>query len=106
MEVPDPDDAPATLGRDAYRIVQEALTNVRKHASGTTALVQLTGAPGSGLHISVSNPQPLRAATTPGLPGAGAGLVGLQERVSLSGGTLVHGPDGAGGFVVEADLRW
>ncbi len=106
MEVTDPDSAPAALGRDAYRIVQEALTNVGKHASGTPALVELTGAPGRGLHVSVSNPQPLRTASTPRLPGAGAGLLGLQERVSLAGGTLVHGTDDAGGFVVEADLQW
>jgi signal transduction histidine kinase len=42
----------------------------------------------------------------PALPGSGAGLLGLQERVTLAGGVLVHGPDGAGNFMVEADLRW
>jgi signal transduction histidine kinase len=40
------------------------------------------------------------------LPGAGAGLLGLQERVALAGGTLVLGPDGSGDFVVEAELTW
>ena len=42
----------------------------------------------------------------PTLPGSGAGLLGLQERVTLAGGTLVHGPDGSGDFVVDAELPW
>ena len=100
------DDVPAPLGRDAYRIVQEALTNVAKHARGTEARVRITGAPGAGLHISVRNRQPVPANTSPALPGAGAGLLGLQERVALAGGTLVLGPDGSGDFVVEAELTW
>ncbi len=106
VHVTDPDRAPAALGRDAYRIVQEALTNVGKHASGTTARVQVTGAPGDGLHISVRNSASVLAQGGPALPGSGAGLLGLQERVALAGGTLGHGPDGSGGFVVEADLPW
>jgi len=100
------DEAPATLGRDAYRIVQEALTNVGKHANGHAVRVRVTGAPGDGLHISVRNRQPVPAYTPPTLPGAGAGLLGLQERVELAGGTLVLGPDGSGDFVVEAELTW
>jgi len=40
------------------------------------------------------------------VPGSGAGLLGLQERVDLAGGTLVHGPDSTGDFVVEAHLPW
>ena len=96
---------PAALGRDAYRIVQEALTNVRKHALGTAARVRVTGAPDGGLHISVRNRQPVRRTPDRRCPGSGAGLLGLQERVALAGGTLVHGPDGSGDFVVEAELR-
>jgi signal transduction histidine kinase len=106
MQVTDPDTVPATLGRDAYRIVQEALTNVGKHASGAPARVRVVGAPGQGLHVSVRNPNAVPVPQRSALPGAGAGLLGLQERVQLSGGTLVHGPDGSGDFVVEADLRW
>ena len=98
--------APSSLGRDAYRIVQEALTNIRKHASGTTARVRVTGAPGDGLHVSVRNRQPVQAHLGPALPGSGAGLLGLQERVALAGGTLVHGPDESGDFVVDAELKW
>jgi len=106
MQVEHVDAAPSTLGRDAYRIVQEALTNIGKHASGTAARVQVTGAPGDGLRVSVRNRRPLHAHAGPALPGSGAGLLGLQERVALAGGTLVHGPDGSGDFVVEADLQW
>jgi signal transduction histidine kinase len=106
MHVERIDDVPAALGRDAYRIVQEALTNVGKHAHGTTARVRVTGAPDDGLHISVRNRQPVSAVTTPTLPGSGAGLLGLQERVALAGGTLVVGFDGSGDFVVEAALTW
>jgi signal transduction histidine kinase len=106
IDVHDVGTVPATLGRDAYRIVQEALTNVGKHASGAAAFVKVTGAVGQGLHVSVRNPISVAAARSPVLPGSGAGLLGLQERVQLSGGTLVHGPDGSGEFVVEADLTW
>ena len=106
MRVGHADDVPSALGRDAYRIVQEALTNIGKHASGSTAWVRVTGGPDGGLHVSVRNRKPLRASTGPALPGSGAGLLGLQERVALAGGTLVHGPDGSGDFVVDAELQW
>jgi signal transduction histidine kinase len=106
MRVERPDTVPGGLGRDAYRIVQEALTNMGKHAHGTAALVRVTGAVDSGLHISVRNRLPIHAPAEPALPGSGAGLLGLQERVTLAGGTLVHGPDGSGDFVVDAELRW
>ncbi|MCU1486868.1 MAG: two-component sensor histidine kinase [Actinomycetia bacterium] len=113
MRVDQAEAAPGALGRDAYRIVQEALTNVGKHAGGTQARVCVTGAPDRGLRVTVRNRLPIRVPAGPGLPGAGsslpgagAGLLGLRERVTLAGGVLVHGPDGAGDFVVEADLRW
>ena len=106
MQVDHADAAPGALGRDAYRIVQEALTNIGKHARSTEGRVRLSGAPDRGLHVSIRNRLSVRATPAPALPGAGAGLLGLQERVTLAGGVLVHGPDGAGNFVVEADLRW
>ena len=106
MDVDHVDDVPGTLGRDAYRIVQEALTNIGKHASGTDSWVRVTGSPDAGLHVNVRNRQPIHAPTGPALPGSGTGLLGLQERVALSGGTLVHGPDGLGSFVVDAELQW
>ncbi len=106
MNVERRDEVPPALGRDAYRIVQEALTNVGKHAHGSPARVRVTGAPEQGLHISVRNQQPRVAGSALALPGSGAGLLGLQERVALAGGTLLHGPDNSGDFVVEAELTW
>jgi signal transduction histidine kinase len=106
LQVEEPEAAPGALARDAYRIVQEALTNVGKHSSGSTARVRVTGAPNRGLQVSVRNRQPVHAQSGPTLPGSGAGLLGLQERVDLAGGTLVHGPDGSGDFAVEAELPW
>ena len=106
MRVEHQDAVPSALGRDAYRIVQESLTNIGKHASGAPARVRIAGAPDNGLHVSVRNHQPVHAQIGPTLPGSGAGLLGLQERVALSGGTLVHGPDGSGDFVVDAVLQW
>jgi len=106
MQVEQPDAAPSGLGRDAYRIVQEALTNIGKHAHGTAGQVRVTGAAHSGLYVSVRNRLPVHAHAGPTLPGSGAGLLGLQERVTLAGGTLTHGPDGSGDFVVDAELRW
>jgi signal transduction histidine kinase len=98
--------APGPLGRDAYRIVQEALTNISKHARGTLAQVRVAGAPYRGLHVCVRNPPAVGAHDRPAPPGSGTGLLGLQERVTLANGVLVHGPDASGDFVVEADLPW
>lgn len=100
------DQLPPPLGRDAYRIVQEALTNVRKHAHGSPARVRISGSPGRDLHVSIRNRQAMAAHAVPSLPGSGAGLLGLQERVALAGGSLKVGPDHGGDFVVEAELTW
>jgi signal transduction histidine kinase len=102
--VTDPAAVPASVGRTAYRIAQEALTNARKHAPGTEVTVSVEGAPGDGLTISVRNPAP-EGEVTP-VPGSGQGLIGLTERATLTGGRLEHGPEGDGGFVVRAWLPW
>jgi signal transduction histidine kinase len=95
---------PGATGRVAYRVVQEALTNARRHAPGSRIDLVLDGAPGDGLRIEVVNPASGRAyAGSP--PGSGLGLVGLAERVELAGGRLVHGP-AAGRFRLEARLPW
>lgn len=99
------DEAPGPLGRDAYRIVQEALTNVSRHATAAATDVHLSGGPGRGLRVVVRNRLPLHPAPTD-LPGAGRGLVGLVERAEIGGGCLRHGADGRGDFVVEAHLVW
>jgi signal transduction histidine kinase len=97
---------PDLVGRHALRIVQEALTNARKHAASAPVDVRIEGAPGSGLMIEVRNPAPVLAAGGPKIPGSGAGLVGLAERVTLSGGHLEHGLDEHGEFRLRARLPW
>jgi signal transduction histidine kinase len=97
--------APAAPGRTAYRIVQETLTNARKHAPGTEVTVRLRGGPARGLTVEVSNPVPAATAVVPVVPGAGQGLIGLTERASLAGGDLEHGRSG-GDFRVRAWLPW
>ncbi|TDB89917.1 histidine kinase [Actinomadura sp. KC216] len=102
--VPDPGRVPSRVGRHAYRIVQEGLTNARKHAPG--AAVRVTLDAGADLDIEVVNTVPPAPPGPPGLamPGAGAGLVGLAERVALLGGTLEHGRTGDGRFRLHARL--
>jgi signal transduction histidine kinase len=94
---------PPATGRTAYRIVQEGLTNARKHAIGHPVTLTVTGQPGEGLRIALTNPGSHGASLT---PGSGTGLVGLTERVQLAGGTLDHGRLPDGGFRLEASLPW
>ena len=95
---------PEVLGRTAYRVVQEGLTNVHKHARGAAATVRLAGVRGQTLEVSVTNLRPVAAGSL--LPGAGAGLVGLRERVELAGGTLTSGVAPDGGWALAATLPW
>jgi signal transduction histidine kinase len=93
----------ASVGRTAYRIAQEGLTNARKHAPG--AAVTLTvQAPDGGLRIEVRSLAPVAVPSASRLPGAGTGLIGLAERVTLAGGELESGVDPAGAFVLRARL--
>ncbi|NJP88679.1 sensor histidine kinase [Nonomuraea sp. FMUSA5-5] len=92
---------PAQTGRHAYRIVQEALTNARKHAPGSPVRAELGGRPGAGLRIRVSNPAPT---PVPG-PGGRLGLIGLAERIRMAGGTITHDVRD-GSFVLVASLPW
>src|SRR4051812_22959826 len=78
----------AAVGRTAYRIAQEGLTNARKHAPGAAVTLTVC-APDGDLQVEVRSLAPVAvAAAAPPLPGAGTGLIGLAERVSLAGGTL------------------
>ena len=92
------------LQRTVYRAIQEGLTNARKHAPGARVHIALTGSPGDGLTVRVSNPLPT-GPTASGIPGAGAGLTGLRERLEIEGGTLQHGTD-EGMFTLRARLPW
>ncbi|MFF7983104.1 histidine kinase [Streptomyces sp. NPDC007901] len=102
--VGDPAAVPASVGRTAYRIAQEGLTNARKHAPGAEVTVRVTGTPGDGLDITVRNPAPETEA--PHVPGSGQGLIGLTERATLAGGRLEHRVTEDGGFEVRARLPW
>jgi signal transduction histidine kinase len=97
---------PEALGRNAYRIVQEGLTNARKHARGAAVDVTVDGAPGVGLEIEVRNRLPVGAFAAAGIPGTGTGIVGLSERASLAGGRLEHGRTEAGDFRLWAWMPW
>ena len=106
----DPGSVPETISRHAYRIVQEGLTNARKHAPGQPVTVSLAGGAGVGLDLTVVN-QPARYGDTPSedsvrRSGSGLGLLGLAERAVLSGGQLSYGTDRSGRFVVRAWLPW
>jgi signal transduction histidine kinase len=95
---------PLDLGADltAYRIVQEALTNVVKHAGvGVPTLVELRWGD-SELELSITNDRPAHAVEP--RPASGYGLVGLHERVAAVGGRLTAGPAPDGGFRVAASL--
>jgi signal transduction histidine kinase len=97
-------DVPPLAGRTAYRVVQEALTNARKHAAGRPVRVVLEGRAGDGLVVDVRNGLREDAGHAPP-PGSGTGLVGLTERVRLAGGRLDH-EAAAGEFRLRAWLPW
>ncbi|MYS90000.1 MULTISPECIES: sensor histidine kinase [Streptomyces] len=85
----------------AYRVVQEALTNVHKHAAGAKTYVRLAHRV-SEIAMQVENEPPEAAASSARLPSGGNGLVGMKERVAALGGVFVSGPTDAGGFRVSA----
>ncbi|GFE14914.1 two-component sensor histidine kinase [Streptomyces glebosus] len=125
-----------TVERAAFRTVQEALTNIRKHAPGARVRVRVDpvdavrgegskraagfgraggsgraeGAEESraahGLRVEIRNGPPDAAATVPALPGGGHGLVGLRERAQSLGGTLEARHTSDGGFVVRAEFPY
>jgi signal transduction histidine kinase len=100
----EPETVPAATGRAAYRIIQEGLTNARKHAPGAAVRVAVGGSAGDGLTIEVRNPMPVSLPARP-IPGTGMGLIGLAERALLAGGHLEHGRTDDE-FVVTAWLPW
>ncbi|WP_030690294.1 sensor histidine kinase [Streptomyces globisporus] len=89
--------------RTAYRVVQEALTNVHKHAAGAKVVVRLAHR-GAEVAMQVENGPSDGAVADVGLPSGGNGLVGMRERVVRLGGVFVSGPTDAGGFRVSAVL--
>lgn len=91
---------PADVDRAAYRIVQEALTNITRHAGPASASVRIGYEP-DGLTVQVDDDGEATPESTP-LPGVG--LIGMRERVTALGGRLRAGPRPEGGFTVRAEL--
>lgn len=93
---------PDGVGLTAYRVVQEALTNVHRHAPSAAAHVRLRWEPRE-LTVSVTN-EPATSPAAPAAAGNGFGLIGMRERVAATGGTLVTERLADGGFLVRARL--
>jgi signal transduction histidine kinase len=91
---------PAAVDRTAYRIVQESLTNITRHAAAATASVRIDHRPGT-LVIRVDDDG---RSTVDTAPEPGVGLLGMRERVTALGGRLEAAPRGEGGFTVRAEL--
>ncbi|WP_406497726.1 histidine kinase [Streptomyces sp. NBC_00846] len=93
-------DVPAAVDRTVYRIVQESLTNIARHADAATASVRIDCRPDVlGIRIDDDGKAAPDAAPTPGV-----GLLGMRERVTALGGRLRAEPRGEGGFTVQAEL--
>lgn len=96
---------PATMGRNIFRVVQEGITNASKHAAGSDVQVRMW-AEGDEMRVSVSNTLGTRASD---MPGSRSGLIGLTERLTLSGGRLEYGVRmgaGSASYVLSAWLPW
>ncbi len=97
------DSVPVAVGRTVYRIIQEGLTNSRKHAPGALIRVQLSGSPEDGIELKLRNGVGFNKG--PAAPGAGLGLIGLSERAQLRGGRLAHRVEGST-FVLHGWIPW
>jgi signal transduction histidine kinase len=93
-------DVPAAVDRTVYRIVQESLTNIARHAAAATASVRIDYRP-DALVVEVDDDGKAAPDTA---PTPGVGLLAMRERVTALGGRLNAGPRGEGGFTVQAEL--
>jgi len=94
---------PPGVDMSAYRIIQEALTNVLKHSSSPKATVAIAYA-GDAVTVEVADegpPRPVKGGLNGGA-GAGQGIIGMRERVTVFGGELTAGPQPGGGFLARA----
>jgi signal transduction histidine kinase len=103
IEEGDPALASPVVGRTAYRIVREALTNVRKHAPGARVTVRLSYAE-TEVRVSVCNSAVPPPASPLAATGSGFGIAGLRQRIELVHGTLRAGREADGGFCLEATM--
>jgi signal transduction histidine kinase len=102
LVLPSGQQVPDVVGRTIYRIVQEGITNARKHAPGALLTIEVSGSPAVGVDVVLRNPVGFGPTHT---PGAGLGLVGLSERAELRGGRLEHGREGST-FVLHGWIPW
>ncbi|HUQ61992.1 sensor histidine kinase [Lentzea sp.] len=93
------DDVPAAVERTAYRIVQESLTNIARHAAAATARIHIDYRP-DALLVRVDDD----GTASPEAGTSGVGLLGMRERVTALGGSLQAAPRSEGGFTVRAEL--
>jgi signal transduction histidine kinase len=105
-DLTDPGAVPPATGRTVYRVVQEGLTNARKHAAGRPVDVVIDGGPGGRLMVDITNPVAESGNGSPTAPGTGTGLIGLSERVGRSGGELNLETTAAGELHLHAWLPW
>ena len=104
VEEGEPALASPVVGRTAYRIVREALTNVRKHAPGARVAVRVRYDP-SQVRLTIRNTAAARPADTAlAATGSGMGIADLRQRIEVLHGTLQAGPSPGGGFCVDATL--
>lgn len=97
-----PQELPSSAPRTIYRTVQEALTNIRKHAPGADARITARTA-GDFITLAIHNTP--GTSPSPALPSAGLGLIGLRERAELLGGTLTTRVDRDGGHTLTVSIR-
>jgi signal transduction histidine kinase len=102
---------PTAVGRTVFRVVQEGLTNARKHAPAQPVSVSIAGEPAATIEVEVVNiPTPGerdgRRGEAAEHVGSGTGLIGLAERLALAGGALEHGALPGGGFRLQARIPW
>ena len=103
----EPKDIPDDVELTVYRIVQESLTNVLKHAGPASATVELAWISQQGaeqLGVTVTDDGRGASATLSAVPGAGRGTAGMRERVAAAGGKLSTGPQPGGGYRVHATI--
>ncbi|WP_217428650.1 sensor histidine kinase [Microlunatus speluncae] len=108
LEATDVDQLPDDVGRAVYRIVQEAVTNVVRHAAPARCRVRVQGRPGT-VRVEVRDNGAGAAPTTQRRTGRGRlghGLIGMRERVALYGGDFEAGPGAGGGFMITAVLPY
>ncbi|GAA1013376.1 sensor histidine kinase [Streptomyces thermogriseus] len=99
----EPDDLPPVVKAAAHRVVQEALTNVAKHAPGATVTVHVTHTAAETRIVVENGPPSPTASLQPRPRSGGRGLIGLEERMRLIGGSFDHGPRD-GGYAVVARI--